>query len=323
MVIDIKRKCVIVILVLACLVTVCSGCGFTENRHNSYRSTGSNDQTRLSDSCGYLLCSGTSVSGDYYELVANQEETSQGFNITVGVIKNNTWQYPLSADFPFLGDDGLFHISVSLAGESGTSLAEANKVIGSIYFIDCGAFLMDGSRAVNSLLGYENFKVIFQCETKKSFEVNCEDTSLLYLKSEPTFYNGQVERYGHITTESGNLVMYTDVSDTASADLELRTYDWSLLNVNTLTETPIANGVVGCHPVSVLSEGLFFATDKCFYDMNCKKVIDLSSYDIDMWYNDDIWFESGECTFIAENELGTEFFVTIDKQGNVLAENRK
>ena len=112
----------------------------------------------LSASCDYILCTGTDYNGNKYELVANQTESSQGFEIAVGVIKNNSWLYQLSSDFPFLGEDGLFHVSVpvSFVGDdagTGTSLLHPNRVVDKLYFIDSGAFLMECYRESKEVFG--------------------------------------------------------------------------------------------------------------------------------------------------------------------------
>ena len=278
----------------------------------------------LSDSCDFVLCQGTDTSGNTYELVANQTESSLGYEITVGVIKNNVWLYPMSSDFPFLGEDGLFHVSVSMAGDSGTSLAQVNEVIQNIYFVDSGAFLMDSYKETDSWVStYDHYNIIFSCTSLKSYTVNCKESTLLYRYSEATFSNGQVESYGRIYTESGKVVLYTETSGTSSGWLEDQVFDWCTLNAQTLSLDTIASGVEGVRPESILSEGLIFASDQCFYNTSGQKAIDLSEYSIDMWYNGNIFFDGGTCTFTAENSLGTEFLITIDKSGNVLSEVEK
>ena len=165
----------------------------------------------LSDSCDFVLCQGTDTSGNTYELVANQTESALGYEVTVGVIKNSNWLYPMSNDFPFLGEDGLFHVSVSMAGESGTSLAQVNEVIQNIYFVDSGAFLMDCYKETDSWIStYDHFNIIFSCTSLKSYTVNCKESTLLYRYSEASFSNGQVKSYGRVFTENGKIVLYTE-----------------------------------------------------------------------------------------------------------------
>lgn len=267
----------------------------------------------------YTLCRGTDASGNTYELVADQKESAFGYEITVGVVKNNSWIYPLSTDFPFLGEDGLFHVSVSLAGESGTSLSQLNTVIDKIYFIDSGAFLLDCYKANNSLSIYDHMYIIFSCSSLESYVIDCSKSTLLYLCSEPEFESGKVKSYGQIYTDNGDLIMYSETSGTISGWLEDRIFEWRLLNTESLNSRVIASEVKGIRPACVLSEGLFLCTDRCFYDLNAQKTIDLSNYNIDTG-SPGICFDEGKCMFKAENNLGTEFLITIDKSGNVLSE---
>lgn len=280
------------------------------------------DRMPLCDTCDYTLCRGTDVSGNTYELVANQTESALGYEIMVGVIKNNEWIYPLSADFPFLGEDGLFHVGG--AGKSGTSLAHVNTVIQSIYFIDSGAFLLDCYTETDSWLSSpDHIKIIFSCDSLKSYTINCKEATILYRYSEATFSNGLVTSYGRIPSENGTFILYSETSGTSSGWLEDQVFKWYTLNVQTLEVETLAANIAGVRPESILSEGLIFASDQCFYNTSVQKVIDLSAYDIDMWYSADIFFEGGTCTFTAENELGTEFLITIDKSGNVISEIEK
>lgn len=274
----------------------------------------------LCDTCDYVLCRGTDTTGNTYELVANQTESALGYEITVGVIKNNEWLYPLSADFPFL-KDGLFHVSVSMAGQSGTSLTNPNSVIKNIYFIDTGAFLMESYTETDSWVDtYDHSNIFFSCSTLKSYTLDCEEYSIRYLASEPAFSDGEVLSYGYIATDNGKLLIYNETSGTSSGWEEDRVYDWCTIDTKTLEINTFATNMAGVHPEGVLAEGLLFASDKCFYDLSAKKVIDLAAYNIDMWYDSGIFFENGTCSFTATNQLGTEYLVTVDKSGNILSE---
>lgn len=62
-------------------------------------------ENRLSASCDYVLASGTSDNGDFYELVANDSKSYDG-KAAVGVIKNNKWLVEMTSDNPFIGEDG-------------------------------------------------------------------------------------------------------------------------------------------------------------------------------------------------------------------------
>lgn len=295
--------------------------------NNSSSSNGQNHGTApkndpLSASCDYILCVGYDTTGNEYELVANQSETPRGFEISVGIIKNNTWLCPLSSSFPFLAEDGLFHVSVSMAGESGTSLNHPgeNSVIDNLYFVDSGAFLLDCYKANNSLSLYDHYYIVFSCDTLTSTRINCDESTLLYRYSEPSFMSGRVEDYGKIYTDNGKLIMYTETSGTMSGWTEDQVFRWDLFDTRSLTFTTIASDIKGVRPRSVLSEGLFFCTDKCFYNTSGQQAINLTEYSIDVWDSGDIFFDGGTCTFEVENSLGTRFLITVDSSGALISE---
>lgn len=276
----------------------------------------------LSDECDYVLCQGTDTAGNTYELVANQTESAMGYEITVGVIKNNQWLYPLSKEFPFLAEDNLFYVSGSMSGESGTSLSNPNVVIQSIYFVDTGAFLIDCYKAAEEWFNdNDHYKVIFSCSTLESYTVDSGEWTMKYHKQDSIFVNGRIKFYGQISTDNGNVIMYTETSGTRSGWLEDQVFDWCVLNMQTLSMDTIASGVEGVRPQGILSDNLFFASDHCFYNRSGQKAIDLSQYKIPS--DGDIYFENGICEFTAKNSIGTEFLIAIDKQGNVLSEIEK
>lgn len=280
----------------------------------------------LSDSCDYILCQGTDTSGNIYELVANQTESALGYEITVGVIKNNEWLYPLSSDFPFLWDDGLFHVTAPLGGDSGSDLSHYGTIAQAIYFVDSGAFLMDSynTKTATGLNLYDHAYLIFSCDTLKTCIIDTDEYTFLYTGTGTKFYDDRVE-YGRITTDAGKLILHKETAESnrRSGDPQDHIYDWDLLDFKTLDISPIAKNVVGIYPKSILSEGLIFASDRCFYNTKLQKIIDLSAYTIDTSAGNNLYFKEGTCTFTAENSLGTEFLITIDKSGNILSEVEK
>ncbi|MBR1759270.1 MAG: hypothetical protein IJ744_11195 [Lachnospiraceae bacterium] len=280
------------------------------------------EEESLSLSCDYILCAGYDSIGNFYELVANQSETAAGFEISIGIIKNNDWLYFPSSSFPFLAEDGLFHVSVSLAGESGTSLKHPgeNAVIDNLYYIDSGAFLIDCYKANKKLSIYDHYYIVFSCDTLESTMIDCADTTVFYSYSKPTFASEHVVSYGQMYTDQGELITCTETSGTSSGWLSDQVYQWDIFDTKTLTMTTIASNVRGVRPTGILAEGKFFCTDKCFYNTNGQKVIDLSSYDIDVYEDGDIFFEDGRCTFKVANSLGTKFLITIDATGSVISE---
>jgi len=267
---------------------------------------------QLSDDCDFILSSGTDTSGNFYELVANQTESATGFRIEVGVIKNNEWIYPLSPDFPFLNSKGLFPVE-----NDSLSLSNPNRVINNIYFVDNGGFMLESTRSYPRTVRY-----FFDCDSLQM--ISDEFTgqrNLLYRYSNTKYKNyGDygVETFGKIYTDNGRLCI-VDWFDSRSSRYG---YVIEILDLNEQSWTTIASEV-DSHAYSALSEGLMFSSDdNAFYDTNWNKVIDLSEYNID-YFDSRLYFTDGTCTFVAKNDIGTKFDVTIDKSGNIISEVKK
>ena len=54
-----------------------------------------------------------------------------------------------------------------------------------------------------------------------------------------------------------------------------------------------------------------------FYNSSGTKILDLSNFDIEK-LDDKQGFHNGKCIFFVKNNVGTEFKITIDKEGNIL-----
>lgn len=267
----------------------------------------SGSSRKLSDECGYILSSGTDNDGNFYELVANQTESATGYNIEVGVIKNNQWIYPLSSDFPFLNSKGLFTI-----GGKSVSLSRPSDVIGDIYFVDNGGFMLEDNR-------YDRiYRDFFDCNTLKMISDCFTGQRTLLYRYERTKYKNYgdygIESFGKIYTDDG-LLCITDWDKNNYGK-----YVVEILDLNNQTCTTIASGL-DYFAQNGLYEGLIFASNNAFYDTKWNKVIDLSMYDI-ITFNSPISFKNGRCTFVARNDIGTKFNVTIDKSGNVISETK-
>lgn len=304
------KKIVSILLIFTLLAIFCA-CENTNN--SSVQQNNSAREQQLSESCDYVLCSGVDTSGNSYELVANQTESSLGYEITVGIIKNNEWLFPLSTEFPFLDqEDNLFHISVDGAGNSGFSLDMYNAIKDNIYFVDVGTFVMDSYHETDSWgKTYYHTLILFSCSKMESKVIDLEEYQIELIAS-------KTDR--QVYTDNGMLLIWKeDVVDTGVLSYDYF-YDWCLLDTETLAITTIGSRIKDCSPSSILAEGLIFASDKCFYNTDKQKVIDLSQYNIDMSAASGIYFKNGQCSFIAENELGHEFEITIDIHGNVLSE---
>ena len=146
----------------------------------------------------------------------------------------------------------------------------------------------------------------------KTYTIDCRNVHLKYRYTQPSSEEGAI-----ISTDGGKLLFYGNVSESWRDE---SVYDWSILDTRSLQIKKIASEISELYPESILSEGLIFASDKCFYNTSMQKVIDISHYSIDLFSDGAIYFENGTCTFKTNNALGTKYLVTIDKSGKVLSE---
>lgn len=276
---------------------------------------------QLSDSCDFILCEGYDFVGNKYELVADQSENSLGYEITVGIIKNNNWLYPLSSSFPFLGERGLFHVTAPMGSKSGTALStvgEQNTVIQSMYFVDSGAFLMDSYTTNDSLSLYDHTKVIFSCDIQQSKTFDCDtgEYTLVYESKDAKLDSGtDYLWYGEINTDNGEIIVYETIRNSVYQNDD--TYDWYIFDFQDLNQDLIASNM-DIYPRGPLSEGLILGNDNVFYDKNMKQVVDLTAFNI--YSYEDACFHNGLYTFEAVNSIGNHFNVTVDKSGNIVSE---
>lgn len=307
-----------------CLCLIPKKPGTAQRTAQAEKPTAKLSAAPLSDSCDEILCKGTDIYGNTYELVATQTENAQGFEIKVGVIRNNEWLCPLTADFPFLGKDGLFHPNSEWYDEwfgDTASLDEADSIREKTYFVDIGGFMM--SQAGDGGSSYVHRYVFYNCSTRSSEVMKLDDGYdegyyICPLNAVSAEYDGVY--YNRLITDNGRLVVYRVTN--SSLFLE-KTYEWGIFDVSDMQTRVIAENMEKIHPCGPLAEGMFFATDRYFYDRSARKVIDLTGYGIDTTYGGRLFFENGRCTFESENSIGNEYTTTIDSSGKVISESRK
>ena len=271
-------------------------------------------EPRLSAECDAVLCAGRDYEGNYYELLGVQNESALGFEIKIGVAKNNRWVYPLSNDFPFIAEDGLIHVSVPMGGGSGDGLT--SSVTQNIYFNREGAFLLDCYKdSEQALKLYDHSVVIFSLETMQACTVDMDEYSLDYISTEGEYSNGIALNYPVFVTDEAKIVMTQTHRNSVYYDDN--TYSVCLLDLHSFERTTVYEQL-DMYPVGPYAEGLILCNDQCFYNTSGEKVIDLSEYE---FYSTKLArFVDGEYEFVAENSMGSRFNVIIDKVGNVVDE---
>lgn len=267
---------------------------------------------RLSDTCDAVLAEGTDSDGSYYELVAVQEESSTSVQVKVGVIKNNEWLVPLSADHPFVDSEtGLLWYYDTF---NYTEYRKTHALNGQGYarydFIGNGCFYFDGCF----------YNAEMQKMYQESWDERKSDSIERYLIPY-TFYSSNLEDIDK-KFDFQNIII-TSRSAIYEGDRSVKLLDTETMEVSIIS---IDGKYV---PVAPCSERLFCASGEggyAFFNLQGEKVIDLSQYNIDFSpylssdYDNQMVFINGECTFIAVNSAGNEFKIVIDKSGNVLSE---
>lgn len=249
-------------------------------------------ENRLSASCDYVLASGTSDNGDFYELVANDSKTLED-KPQIGVIKNNEWLVEMTSEnCPFINNSG----NILNFGDVKDGIAQYSFVKNNWF-----ATRRNYSR---------EFDVIWNPETNVSYQGN-NYGDIKFIETE----NGDNIEYGL----DDNFMMTVVRGDAFSTDT---CYIVDLSTMKTVNE-------LNFEDESAFSEGLFFGRNYLennrnayisgFYDETGKLVIDLSKYNISSPEN--VVFQNGICTFVAYGTTGNKFEITIDKTGKVLSEN--
>ncbi len=246
-----------------------------------------------------VLCSGKTENGDHYQLVGTQTESTSGVSIKIGVLKNGNWLIPLSSDSRFLGDDGLFHIRDTSNPVPKYKAVDLYSVSGVFTFMNNGSFLMESYTF--QTLGYDKGEYIFLSCVKKDYIA--VDLSKYHF---PSIDRGL---YKDSFTDNGKVIGY-DYNNISGR------YVWYLLDIDNLSLTKIASDMKCC-PSAPLSDGLFFASDDCFYNTSGQNVIDLSHYNI---VETTPMFIDRTAMITIKNNAGRSCWIRIDKQGNVIQE---
>ena len=287
-------------------------------------------EEKKSASCDHVLSQGYDYNGNFYELVENQEESVRGIKISVGVLKNNEWIYPLSYNFPYILEDGLFHYRSDFGPDAKDGSDYSGQLVKSIFFIpgeNTAAFLMECSSSDNSSIWVDSIdsQIVFNCSTLKSHTINCGtnrdyDNKLLYSYREATFSDGCVLSYGTIMTDYDEFeLLYSSTNDQATGNKN-ESYQVYSLDLNTFEYIPIISNTEW-RPVGALLGGCFLcehSLDYAFLDKDGDVAIDLSDYTITNIKSG--CFMYGLYSFYAKGHAGSKWMLTIDDCGNVLQE---
>lgn len=266
------------------------------------------DTVKLIDECEYVLADGISKNGDYYYLVANESKSYDGKD-EIGVIKNNKWLVPLTSDHPFINKDGAIIGLESYKSE----IEKYGKSDRFAFSNNCCFFAGYDFKQVG-------YKIIFNSETGESKHIEIDDTFDydVFLNISIDVVSGLNQR--RIIGQNDDSVIIKSVRGGFGVNDKITIKIFNTKSMSVTKEFAPNQFWM----VSPISEGVFSVVedndsgDRFFYDVNGKKVIDLSKYNIGKF--DYCYFVDGKCTFTATNDAGDSFEITIDKSGNVVEE---
>lgn len=289
---------------------------------------------KLSETCDKILATGTNKNGDFYELVANQEETYDNVNIKIGVIKNNEWLLEPTSNMPFIDEEtGLIKAGNSTFGIDDIKIenSEIDNLYGTFKYVADGCFcICKGIQKNLSVSGASQCTTIFNAENKKTYYNNGEP--YLSYDEESNFVLVDLDK----EAKHGNHLLIQHRYSIGGLPFEEFRSDFFVLDTNTMKTKMIVEGTE-YNIVAPVGDGLFAVGDSLysdtignaimyFYDLEGNKVIDLTSYnDGEVYSAGSSHFVDKTFTFWVENDAGTKFQVTIDTKGKVISsvENSK
>lgn len=309
------------------------GYDYSDNYTDNYEEE-TTQTIKLSNSCDKILATGSNKNGDFYELVANQEETYDNVKIKIGVIKNNEWLLEPTSNMPFIDKEtGLIKIEGFTEGSKfgiddvKIEDYETDNVHGTFEYVADGCFCIYKRISKDmSWSGDPQCSIIYNAENKKSYyntyNNNRKESIFIYTSSyKNASYGNQLliqKRYsigGNPVTEYRSDFFILD-TNTMETKVIVEDTEYNIVG-------PIGDGLfaVGDAQTNYTSYGqsLFNESIMYFYDLKGNQVIDLTSYNDGGIYGGGRCFVDGQFTFRVKNNVGTEFQVTIDTKGNVIS----
>lgn len=249
----------------------------------------------ISNDYEVVLASGSDNEGNYYMLVGNETEDFEGVKVKVGVIKNDEWLMKPTSDMPFIKDSGEFL--------NGGGLEKATS---DILFV-----------------GNECFR--YRCKSKEILEVYYNVNTKKYYKNNGGYYS--ILEWKECLYDGAKYERQCVVDHEEKIFIPVAYYEkcvkYNILDTKTMT----INGENSADiyfdrhgTIYPISEDMFAVAthnDKVtFYNSDGSLAIDLSEYKT----NGDqrFIFEEGLCTFRIKNNNGTEYDITINKNGDVV-----
>ena len=264
----------------------------------------------ISESCDLVLLKATDKNGDIYELVGTQTETYNSIEIKLGIIKNNEWLINLTTDMPFFDENGLLFTGSDYYYGKPDSSDLYDNTYRKFHYLGNGCFFMTLDNSIGYWCGDSG--IFYNCLTGKSINLYTHpETKRSGYGQNRTIYFG----YDPLNPYDNKYLITKTVSYPNT--------NYYLLDRNTLELVKIADQLP-VSPAGAYADGMFATQGTVnenfsyyFYNSSGTKILDLSNFDIEK-LDDKQGFHNGKCTFFVKNNVGTEFKITIDKEGNIL-----
>lgn len=272
----------------------------TENTNAYVDESGIIQNSELAKSCQKIIGSGADKNGDIYEIVANVNESYKGSQLVVGVIKNSQWLIELTSDNPYI-NEGTW-------AENGESLDDLH-----CEYLSNGTFYYD---PLDDNYYNEGYLYLWNVESNDSLFL----TNVVLGSSYGSDYTQLNDNDKLVLIQGSGSGIYIDARTLKFLDTKtLKTQD-----LYTVNDT-------GDYRYHQISDGMFYVSIDfpnkkeigTFYNENGEKVFDLSEYDTDTTDIVSVGdFENGQCTIYNRLENGSEFKIIIDKQGNMISQEK-
>lgn len=239
-----------------------------------------------------VICEGHDKEGNIYKLVGTQEETYNSVKIKVGVIKNNEWLVPLSADSPFIAKE-----KNSLIG--GETLSKDRYYSNKYKYVAKSCFAYDS----------QNNTIVYNAETNQHYDFHEEDKKCsLYV------YFVDDNSYA----DSNIIIAARSFSDFDKI---------SALNIDTMKEEIIIEkctyNVLGPYSNGLFAVGFRYGNRiQYFYDVKGNQVLDVTKYGLDgSGYDSNYettYFQNGIFSFTQTNSAKTKYNLAINTKGEIV-----
>ncbi len=237
-----------------------------------------------------VICKGEDKEGNVYKLVGTQEETYNSVKIKVGVIKNNEWLVPLSADSPFISEE-----KNSLIG--GETLSEDRYYSNKYKYVAKSCFAYDS----------QNNTIVYNAETNQHYYFHEEDKKCsLYV------YFVDDNSYA----DSNIIIAARSFSDFDKI---------SALNIDTMKEETVVEeceyDVLGPYSDGLFAVGNSYGSEILyFYDVKGNKVLDVTEYDLCFRNSnyETTYFQNGIFSFTQTNYAKTKYNLAINTKGEIV-----